>query len=90
MSNSYPESRAMDPQDVEDEIVDRQLRFPEVKVTFFSLYRYASKRDYALLVISAACAIIAGACQPLPGVYRLLHSSCLLKLMRFFRLSSLK
>ncbi|OCK73063.1 P-loop containing nucleoside triphosphate hydrolase protein [Lepidopterella palustris CBS 459.81] len=58
----------MDSEDIEDEIVARQLRFPEVKVTFLSLYCYSSKSDCVLLAISAVCAIIAGGCQPLPAI----------------------
>ncbi|KAI9766804.1 MAG: GTPase-activating protein [Geoglossum simile] len=52
----------------EREVVERQLAVPTVKVTFWSLFRYASKKDLFIISISAVCAIIGGAAQPLMTV----------------------
>ncbi|MCJ1401721.1 GTPase-activating protein [Xylographa trunciseda] len=52
----------------EDEVLQKQLRFPEVRATFLGLYRYASSYDKVLLVVSAICALIAGSCQLLPTI----------------------
>ena len=46
-------------------ILKEQLFIPETKVTFFTLYRYASKKDIIIFVISSICSIAAGAALPL-------------------------
>ncbi len=52
----------------EKEIVKRQLFIPPVKVNFITLFRYATRNDLIILVISAICAIAGGAIQPLMTV----------------------
>ncbi len=52
----------------EKEIVRRQLDIPEVKVTFRTLYRYATRNDLIIIVISCICAIAGGAVMPLMTV----------------------
>jgi hypothetical protein len=52
----------------EREVIERQLAVPTVKVTFWSLFRYASKKDLFIIFISGICAIIGGAAQPLMTV----------------------
>ena len=54
--------------DDERDIVKKQLDIPPVKVKFTTLYRYATKNDLAILVISAICAIVGGAVMPLMTV----------------------
>jgi ATP-binding cassette subfamily B (MDR/TAP) protein 1 len=49
----------------EKEILKKQLDAPHVKISFFGLYRYASRMDILVLVVSAICAIAAGAALPL-------------------------
>lgn len=49
----------------EKEILKKQLDAPSVKISFFGLYRYASRMDLLILVVSAICAIVAGAALPL-------------------------
>lgn len=49
----------------EREILKKQLHSPDVKVTFFGLYRYASKLDLFIIFVSAICSIAAGAALPL-------------------------
>lgn len=49
----------------EKEILKKQLDAPNVKISFFGLYRYASRLDVLILVVSAICAIAAGAALPL-------------------------
>jgi ATP-binding cassette subfamily B (MDR/TAP) protein 1 len=49
----------------EKDILKRQLDAPPVKVSFFGLYRYASHMDILIIVVSALCAIAAGAALPL-------------------------
>lgn len=51
--------------DHEKEIVKRQLDIPTVKVGFTTLYRYATRNDIIIIVISAICAIAGGAVMPL-------------------------
>lgn len=46
-------------------ILKRQLDAPAVKVSFFILYRYASRTDILIMIVSAICAIAAGAALPL-------------------------
>lgn len=52
----------------EKEIVKRQLDIPEVKVTYRTLYRYATRNDRIIIVISCICAIAGGAVMPLMTV----------------------
>ncbi len=52
----------------EKEIVKRQLDIPEVKVTFKTLYRYATTTDLTIIAISSICAIAGGAVMPLMTV----------------------
>jgi ATP-binding cassette subfamily B (MDR/TAP) protein 1 len=49
----------------EKEILKRQLESPSVKVSFFILYRYASRTDILIMIVSAICSIAAGAALPL-------------------------
>jgi ATP-binding cassette subfamily B (MDR/TAP) protein 1 len=49
----------------EKEILKRQLDAPAVKVSFFILYRYASRTDILIMIVSTICAIAAGAALPL-------------------------
>ncbi|KAL9612736.1 MAG: hypothetical protein Q9167_002675 [Letrouitia subvulpina] len=49
----------------EREIVKRQLEIPPVKVTFITLFRYATRVDLLIIFISAMAAIIGGAIMPL-------------------------
>lgn len=52
----------------EKEIVKRQLDVPNVKVTYKTLYRYATRNDLIIIVISSLCAIAGGAVMPLMTV----------------------
>ena len=52
----------------EKEIVKRQLDIPEVKVTYKTLYRYATTNDLIIIAISTICAIAGGAVMPLMTV----------------------
>ena len=52
----------------EREIVKRQLHIPEVKVTFKTLYRYATRNDLIIIAISSICAIAGGSVMPLMTV----------------------
>jgi ATP-binding cassette, subfamily B (MDR/TAP), member 1 len=56
-------------------ILKRQVDVPEVKVGYFTLYRYATKMDVLILIIAGICAIGGGAAMPLMTV-----SSRILKL----------
>ncbi|GAQ08512.1 leptomycin B resistance protein pmd1 [Aspergillus lentulus] len=51
--------------EAEKAILHRQIHAPESHVGFFGIYRYASRWDIAILVVSSACAIIGGAALPL-------------------------
>jgi ATP-binding cassette, subfamily B (MDR/TAP), member 1 len=52
----------------ERDVIKRQLDTPEVAVSFFKLYRYASRNDWLLVALSAICAILGGAIMPLMTV----------------------
>lgn len=52
----------------EREIVKKQLRIPNVPVTYWTLFRYATKLDLVIIFISAICAIAGGAALPLMTV----------------------
>lgn len=49
----------------EKDILKKQLDAPVAKISFFGLYRYASRMDILILVVSGLCAIAAGAAMPL-------------------------
>jgi len=61
-------------------ILKRQTDVPEVKVGYFTLYRYATKMDILILIVSATSAIAAGAAMPLMTVsatfYPYPHFAC--------------
>lgn len=59
----------------EKEIVKRQLDIPEVKVTYRTLYRYATRNDLIIIFISTICAIAGGAVMPLMTVSNLVLES---------------
>ena len=54
--------------DHEKAIVKRQLDIPPVKVTFLTLYRYATRNDLIIVAISSVMAIAGGAIMPLMTV----------------------
>lgn len=49
-------------------ILKKQLDLPDVKVSYFTLYRYATAWDWIIFVIAGICAIAAGAALPLMTV----------------------
>ena len=59
----------------EREVVKRQLDIPEVKVTFKTLYRYATRNDLIIIAVSSICAIAGGSVMPLMTVSALSLSS---------------
>ncbi|EUC43635.1 hypothetical protein COCMIDRAFT_6944 [Bipolaris oryzae ATCC 44560] len=54
--------------DKEKEIIDIQLTAPTLTVTYFSLFRYATAKDKAIMVIALIASIAAGAVMPLMTV----------------------
>ncbi|KAI9700400.1 MAG: GTPase-activating protein [Candelina mexicana] len=52
----------------EKKILKKQLDIPSVKVTYATLFRYATRNDIIILIISAFCAIAGGAVMPLMTV----------------------
>jgi len=52
----------------EKTILKLQTEVPEVKVNYLTLYRYATKMDIVILMVSAISAIAAGAAMPLMTV----------------------
>ncbi|KAI0377145.1 P-loop containing nucleoside triphosphate hydrolase protein [Hypomontagnella monticulosa] len=50
------------------EIIEAQLHYPDVDVSFFTLFRHVKTRDYPLVVLSTISALAAGAIVPLPAV----------------------
>ncbi|QIW98788.1 hypothetical protein AMS68_004306 [Peltaster fructicola] len=49
-------------------VLRRQLDTPPVKLSYFGLYRYATRLDIIVMVVSSICAIAAGAAMPLMTV----------------------
>ena len=49
-------------------ILKRQVDIPPVKVTYFMLYRYATRNDFLIMLLSGFCAIVGGAVMPLMTV----------------------
>lgn len=45
----------------EAKVLRRQVDIPPVKVTYWMLYRYATRNDYWIILVSAFCAIAGGA-----------------------------
>lgn len=52
----------------EAEILKRQIYIPEVKSGWKTLYRYSTRNDYFIMIVSAICSIAAGAAMPLMTV----------------------
>lgn len=52
----------------EADILRRQVDTPDVKVGFFTLYRYATRWDWTIWSVSCICTIAAGAAMPLMTV----------------------
>jgi ATP-binding cassette subfamily B (MDR/TAP) protein 1 len=59
--------------ETEQAILKEQLFIPEVKVTYITLFRYASAKDIFIFVVSSICSIGAGAALPLFTVSRQLE-----------------
>lgn len=58
----------------EKDLIDRQLTAPNLTVGYFSLFRYATAKDKAIMVVALIASIAAGAVLPLMTVsttYRL-------------------
>lgn len=49
-------------------ILKRQVEIPAVKVTYFMLYRYATRNDFLIMLFCGFCAIAGGAVMPLMTV----------------------
>lgn len=46
-------------------VLKKQLETPQVKVSYFTLFRYATKTDVAIILLGYLCSIIGGAALPL-------------------------
>jgi ATP-binding cassette subfamily B (MDR/TAP) protein 1 len=59
------ETRDILPHATEAEILIRQVHTPTSKIGYFSLYRYATTKDWLIIAISSLCAISSGAALPM-------------------------
>ncbi|GLA13616.1 GTPase-activating protein [Aspergillus niger] len=59
------DSTAISLSDVEKEILDKQVNAPASEPGFFGIYRYASRWDIFLIILSSAASIAGGAALPL-------------------------
>lgn len=50
----------------DDDEIQKQIQQGQIKTSFLGLYRYASAPDIILVAVCEVCAVLAGACQPLP------------------------
>lgn len=67
----------------EREVLKTQLDVEDQKVSFFGLYRYASKNDILIIIVSAICSIAAGAALPLftvSSLFLVRHGECVVDL----------
>lgn len=62
----------------EREIIKEQLEVPSVKVTYFTLYRYATTNDLIILAVSSIAAIAGGAALPFFTVRMAFLQICLM------------
>jgi ATP-binding cassette subfamily B (MDR/TAP) protein 1 len=51
--------------DEEKSIIDKQLHVPTLKVGYFSLFRYARRKDWIIMAVAVVASIAAGAVLPL-------------------------
>ena len=54
--------------DHEAAVLRKQLDIPPVQVGYFTLFRYATRNDIIIMIVSGLCAIVAGAAMPLMTV----------------------
>ena len=52
----------------EKNIIQRQLDAPNATVGYFSLFRYANKKEMLIMFVSFWASVVAGACMPLMTV----------------------
>jgi ATP-binding cassette subfamily B (MDR/TAP) protein 1 len=52
----------------EQKIINTQLDAPDLKVGYFALFRYADRKDLAIMTVAMFASIVAGACLPLMTV----------------------
>ena len=52
----------------EKEIIERQTASPQLKIGYFSLFRYANKKEALIMVVATIASIAAGAVMPLMTV----------------------
>lgn len=62
--------------DQEKGIIDLQVTAPTLTVGYFSLFRYASRKDVIIMVVATIASIAAGAVMPLMTVRNLSPISC--------------
>ena len=62
----------------EKEIIQRQTTAPTLTVGYFSLFRYASRKDTFIMVLALIASIAAGAVMPLMTVSGFVHTSYLM------------
>lgn len=63
-----PESLPHNLNESEREIIDQQLNISKVNISYFSLFRYATGNEIAIMVVAAIASIGAGAVMPLMAV----------------------
>ncbi len=56
----------------EQEIVKKQLTSPNVSIGYFTLFRYANRKDIAIMIVALIASIAAGAVMPLMTVSNIL------------------
>ena len=52
----------------EQEIIRKQLTTPDLTIGYFTLFRYASRKDVAIMIVALVASIAAGAVMPLMTV----------------------
>lgn len=63
-TKTAPEPYMMPLEVKEKEILEKQLHFQDIKASIFSLYRYATWMDLALVAVGTISALIAGGLHP--------------------------
>jgi ATP-binding cassette, subfamily B (MDR/TAP), member 1 len=60
-----PKPVALSLSDEEQKIIDKQLHSPTLNVGYFTLFRYANRKEWLIMLVSFIASIVAGAVMPL-------------------------
>jgi hypothetical protein len=59
--NVNQETAGIDLDETKEKILNEQVKIEQAKATYWQLYRFASKRDWLIMIVGSVFAIISGA-----------------------------